>query len=137
MAEARIFLIIIHIFTNSHPNPIPNTYKNASLGLSFYKESFYIPFRFFCSFWPKNKFEPWWSYQIVLIRRKECVKKTSFYSEIIQIKTSISLLHAFCFISNTFISNARLNFFSKPISENIDIENWTLKPLSNGCSLPK
>ena len=29
-AEARIFLILIHIFSNSEPTPTPNSYLNVS-----------------------------------------------------------------------------------------------------------
>ena len=59
--DTRMFLILIHILSNSHRTPTPNTCLE-------------------CFSWPKlsfgkiqTKFEPRCSYKIVLIKRKECI----------------------------------------------------------------
>ena len=83
-AEARMFLILIHIFSNSHPTPIPNTclkcftWPNLSFGkFSYSNFKFFIVFENF-----QTKFEPhkiW-----VLIKRKECTWWTSCVSFLFQ-----------------------------------------------------
>ena len=54
-----------------------------------------------------------------------------------QLKSMESVVHAFSFISNTFISNTRLRFayFETRISENNEI--WTMRLFQNDCTHSK
>ena len=76
-AEDRMFLILIHIFSNSHPIPTSNTCLKCFTRpkLSFGKSSYSNLKKFRCSF------------RIVLIKRKECIKFKR-----------VQLLFMFCFL---------------------------------------
>ena len=73
----RMFLILIHIFSNSYPTPTPNTclyfsWPKLSFGKFPYSNSKFFILQIF-----QTKFEHRYSFKIVLIKRKECTLKYS------------------------------------------------------------
>ena len=90
-AEARMFLILINIFSNSHPTPTPKIFLKCFHWpkLSFGKFP-WSNFRF------QTQFEPQCSYKIVLIK-KECMT-TPLFAEILLGCLSVTTVMTYNFL---------------------------------------